>query len=128
MRHDFACETFDLLYPVWPAWNHELQREVFDADLTVGVKGFHQLLRSATQVAFILLNWLVCHLDLTAAGEEYLLRVASSFEGQTLDVVISCPQFSGRDFYEVREPGISIFGRASMGMNAFTTNPNWDAG
>jgi hypothetical protein len=77
--HHFACETFDLLHPVWPAWDHELQGEVCDADLTVRVECLSQLLRSAAQVAFILSNWLAGYLDLTTASKEDLPRVTSSF-------------------------------------------------
>src|SRR2546429_9030540 len=53
--------------------------------------------------------------------------VASSFGSQALNVIISSPQFPRRDFNEIGKPGISIFCRTPVCMNAFTTNPNWDS-
>ena len=41
----FEREAFDLLNPVRPAGNHELQREVGYTDITVRVERLNQLLR-----------------------------------------------------------------------------------
>src|SRR5215472_9752973 len=98
-----------------------------DADLAVRSECLYQLLGSAAQVMFILRNWLVGHLDLAAAGEEYLLRVATSLGGQAQDVVISCSQLSRSNLYEIGEPGITVLRCAPLSMNAFASNPDGDA-
>src|SRR5262249_43511785 len=95
--------------------------------LMVLLESFHQLLGSAAQMAFILRDRLARNFDLTAACEEYFLGVASSFGGQVLDIVISSPQISGSDFYEIGKPGVTIPGCASVGLNAFSTDPDGDA-
>ncbi len=79
-------------------------------------------------MVFILRDWLASHLNLATAGEEYLLRVASRFGGPALDIVIPSSQFSRSDFHEIGEPGVAVPRCAPMGLNAFTTNPDRDAG
>src|SRR5437764_14490648 len=86
VRHHFPGEAVDLLHPLGPAGDHELEGEVVDADLAVNIEGLEQLLGIAAQLAFVLGNRVTRHLDWAAAGTADLLRVASCFCGQAQDI------------------------------------------
>src|SRR5947209_1068275 len=81
-RHHLAGEALDLLHPLGPAGDHELEGEVVDADLAVHIEGLEELLGIAAQLALVLGNGVSRHLDWAAAGQPYLLWVASCFSGQ----------------------------------------------
>src|SRR3989442_1157102 len=127
VHHYFSCKALDLFNPVWPAWGHELQREVIDTDLAVCREGFHQLLGSAAQDTFVLWNRLARKLNRSAAREEYLPGVTSSFGGHAQDAIITCPQFTGCDLHKVGEPRVTIFRSTPLGMDAFSPDPDGDA-
>src|SRR5438270_13238223 len=68
VRHHFAGEALDLLHPLGPAGDHELEGEVVDADLAVDIEGLEELLGIAAQLALVLGNRGTRHLDWAAAG------------------------------------------------------------
>src|SRR2546423_12640812 len=125
--HHFPGEALDLLHPLGPARDHELEGEVVDADLAVHTEGLEQLLGIAAQLAFVLGNGVTRHLDWAAAGQPYLLRVASCFRGQAQDIVVPGPQLSRRDRHEVGEPGIAVLRRTTLGRGTFSSDPDRDA-
>ena len=73
--HHLAGKALDLLHPLRPARDHELQGEVINPDLAVNIERLHQLLGIAAQVALVLRNCVTRHLNRTAARQPYLLRV-----------------------------------------------------
>src|SRR5205807_9661867 len=97
LRHYFPSEALDLLHPLGPAGDHELEGEVVDADLAVHIEGLEQLLGIAAQLALVLGNRVTRHLNRATAGQPYLPRVASCFCGQAQDIVVPSPQLSWRD-------------------------------